>query len=208
MIRVAVTGTLGAGKSSVGRLFEEWGALRVDADELARRAVAPGTPGLEEIRREWGEEVLGEDGALDREAMRRLVFRDSSARERLERIVHPEVARLLEERFREAEREGAEVAVAEIPLLFEEGLEEEFELVVAVDAPRDERRRRIIRERDLEPETFDAMEAAQWPGGRKRRAADYVIVNDGGEEELEEEARRVWEAIASRAAAGRPGRSG
>lgn len=202
MIRVGLTGTLGAGKSTLARLFEDWGAWRLDADELAREAVRPGSPALEEIREEWGDGVLDEDGGLDRGEMRRRVFGDADARRRLEAIVHPEVRRLREERMEEARRAGAEVVVGEVPLLLETGMEDEFDVVVVVDAPADVRRRRVAGERDLDAETFRAIEAAQWPADRKREAADHVIENDGDLRELERGARRVWEAVAGPAGDG------
>lgn len=202
MIRVGLTGTLGAGKSTVGRLFERWGALRVDADRLAREAVEPGRPALQEIEARWGEAVAGDDG-LDRDVLREIVARDPEARRELERIVHPEVRRLMERRLREAEEEGVAVAVVEIPLLFENELEDRFDLTVAVDAPRRQRLERVREERDLPEEQFDAMEGAQWSGERKRRAADLSIRNDGTLEQLEAAARRVWTRIHD--AAGREG---
>lgn len=201
MIRVGVTGTVGAGKSSVARLFESWGARRVDADELAREAVRPGSAALDEIRREWGDEVLDEEGALDRAAMRRRVFGDDEARRRLEEIVHPEVRRLRRERLEEAREAGAEVVVGEVPLLLETGMADEFDVVVVVDAPRDVRRRRILEERGVDAGTFEAIDAAQWPAERKRGAADHVIENAGSLQELEAEARRVWTAVVGEAGA-------
>lgn len=202
MIVVGITGTVGAGKSTVGRLFERWGAWRVDADELAREAVAPGSRALEEIRDAWGEAVLDEEGGLDRAALREVVFADPRARERLESIVHPEVRRLREERLREARDAGAEIVVAEVPLLLETGMEDEFDLVLVVDAPREDRLERVRSDRGVSADTFEAIEAAQWPAGRKRRAADLVVENDGSEEELEAAARRAWEAIRGRAGDG------
>lgn len=196
MIRIGLTGTLAAGKSTVADFFEAWGAWRVDADALAREAVEPGSRALAAIRREWGDEVLREDGRLDREAMRSRVFGDAEARRRLEEIVHPEVGRLRDERVRDAEASGAEVVVSEVPLLLEKGLEDDFDVVVVVDAPRAERRRRAADERDLDARTFEAMEAAQWPADRKRAGADQVIENDGSVDELEGKARAVWERVA------------
>lgn len=198
MIRVGVTGTVGAGKSTVARLFERWGAWRVDADELAREAVRPGAPALEEIRRTWGDEVLDERGELDRAAMRSRVFGDADARRRLERIVHPEVRRLRRERLEEAREAGAGVVVGEVPLLLETGMEDEFDVIVVVDAPREIRRRRLARERGVDDGTFEAIERAQWPAPRKREAGDYVIENAGSLEELESSARRVWEDLAGK----------
>lgn len=198
MLEVGLTGTVGAGKSTVGRLFESWGACRVDADRLAREAVAPGSRGLAEVREAFGEKVIDAEGALDREAMRRRAFADPDVRRRLEAIVHPEVRRLKEERAEEARAGGCEVLVAEVPLLLEGGMEDDFDLVVVVDAPREQRRRRVEEERGLDRETFEAIEGAQWPAERKRSAADVVIVNDGTLDRLEAEARAVWEAIQRR----------
>lgn len=196
MIVVALTGTPGAGKSTVGRLFEAWGARRVDTDELARRAVRPGSPALAEIAEAFGEEVLADDGQLDRMALRGEVFADPEARRRLEEILHPVILDLVEERLRAARREGGEIAVVEVPLLFEKDLREPFDVVVAVDAPRELRWERISESRGLGRDAFEGMEAAQWSGERKREAADLSIVNDGDEASLEARAREVWAEIA------------
>lgn len=199
MIVVAVTGTPGAGKSTVGRLFESWGARRVDTDELSRRAVRPGSPALREIAREFGDEVLADDGQLDRTTLRAAVFADPGARRRLEEILHPVILGLLEERLQEARRDGVEVTVVEVPLLFEKELQGPFDVVVAVDAPRELRWERISESRGLGREAFEGMEAAQWSGERKRKAADLVIVNGGDEDTLEARAREVWNELRRRA---------
>ena len=195
MILVGLTGTVGAGKSTVGRLFEAWGAWRVDADELAREAVEPGSPALEAIRGRWGDRVLNDDGSLDRAAMREEVFGRPEERELLEAIVHPAVRDLRGRELEAARRAGARIVVVEIPLLFETGLQDEFDRVVVVDAPARVRRRRIVEERGLDESTFEGIEAAQWAAGRKREAADLVIENAGGREELERRARTAWERI-------------
>jgi len=197
VIRVGLTGSLGAGKSTVGQLFEQWGAARIDADLLAREAVEPGTEGLASISREFGSQVIASDGALDRRALRGIVFADAEARARLESIVHPAVDRLREQRMRQAEQGGFEVAVLEIPLLFEKDLRAEFDSVVTVDAPPSIRSARVVSSRGISADEFLAMEAAQWPAGRKRTAADQVIWNPGDREALELDARRVWNAVTS-----------
>jgi dephospho-CoA kinase len=195
VIRIGLTGSLGAGKSTVGQLFEQWGAARIDADLLAREAVEPGTEALAGIRREFGAGVIAPDESLHRKALRGVVFADPDARARLEAIVHPAVDRLREERMRRAEEAGFEVAVLEIPLLFEKNLRAEFDSVVTVDAPQSIRRARVVSSRGITPDEFHAMEAAQWPAGRKRIAADRVIWNPGDREALELDARRVWVAV-------------
>lgn len=205
MIRVGLTGTVAAGKSTVGLLFEAWGASRVDADELARAAVAPGSDGLARIVEMWGDVVLDDEGGLDRAAVRRLVFADDAARSALERIVHAEVRRLRDKwRAGEVER-GAAVLVEEIPLLFETGQAAGYDSVVVVDAPVAERRRRAQVSRGWTGEEFDAIDASQMPADEKRDRADHVIVNDADREALERAARSVWEILSNRARIDVPG---
>jgi dephospho-CoA kinase len=195
LIHLGLTGTIGAGKSTVGELFESWGARRIDADALARRAVEPGTPTLEQIRREFGNEVLREDGSLDRAAMRAIVFANPRELARLESIVHPVVDRRRASMLAAASADGAPVAVLEIPLLLEKNLVGEFDAVIVVDAPVELRRARVCGDRAITTEEFRAMDAAQWDGDRKRAAADHVIWNDGDRAELEADARAVWDAV-------------
>jgi dephospho-CoA kinase len=201
MIRVGLTGSLGAGKSSVGDLFASWGAERIDADLLAREAVEPGTDGLARIAEQFGEGMLSPDGSLDRQAMRRVVFADAEARARLETIVHPIVDRLRAERLDRAIEQGATVVVLEIPLLFEKGLQGEFDAVVTVDAPASVRKERVMAARGVTPEEFDAVEEAQLAPDTKRRGAHRVIWNPGSREALERDARRVWRWIEEGSAA-------
>ena len=200
MIRIGLTGTIGAGKSTVGDLFEMWGARRVDADVLAREVVEPGQPALEAIRKTFGTGVLRPDGSLDRVALRGIVFEDIGALRRLEAIIHPAVDRLRTALLIAAEAEGAGVAVLEIPLLFEKDLQDEFDAVVVVDAPEDVRRKRACDARGLTPDEFSAMDGAQWSGERKRVSADHVIWNDDDLPSLESEARDVWDAVTAASA--------
>ena len=195
MIRIGLTGTIGAGKSTVGGLFERWGAFRIDADLLAREAVEPGTPALSQIKHVFGDAVLLPDGSLDRAALRRIVFDDPEALARLESIVHPAVDRLRANLLDEARAAGARAVVVEIPLLLEKDLSGEFDAVVVVDAPVGTRRERVCRTRSITPAEFDAMDAAQWDGDRKRSAADHVIWNDAGLDDLEARSRETWDAV-------------
>ena len=195
MKRVGLTGTLGAGKSSVGRLFERWGARRIDTDALAREVVQPGRPALERVREMWGDRVLAADGSLDRAALRRLISESPAARERLERIVHPAVLELVDARLDQARSEGCGVVVIEVPLLFETGLADRFDLVVVVDAPAAEREKRVLEERGLSAREFRALQDAQMSAGEKRSRADVVVENAGTLDDLEQEARRAWKRI-------------
>jgi dephospho-CoA kinase len=198
MFRVGLTGSVASGKSSVTRVWARLGATIIDADELARRAVAPGTPGLERVVEAFGPDIL-QDGTLDRAAMRRKVFSDPAARQRLEAIVHPEVGRLRDEEEARLAAEGAPVVVHDIPLLFEVGLAAQFDVVVVVDAPETVRADRLARERDLSPEEISGLMASQMSDAEKRARADIVIENSGTLEELEAGAEAAWAEITRRA---------
>jgi len=197
VIRLGLTGTIGAGKTSVARLFEGWGAHRIDADALAREAIDAGTAGEAAVIRLFGSTVVAPDGRIDRAALRTIVFTDPEAREALESIVHPEVDRLRAARLADAERQGADVVVVEVPLLFEKAVESDFDVLIVVDAPLDLRRRRVTAERGLSGEMFDAINAAQWSGERKRRGATCVLWNDGDLADLHAKARAIWEELSA-----------
>lgn len=201
MLRVALTGNVGAGKTEVGRLFEDWGARVVDTDVVAREVVQPGSPALARIREIWGEQVIADDGGLDRAVMRRLVFADPGARRDLEMILHPTILARVRVLMDHAEAEGAEVFVAVVPLLYETGLDAEFDYVVLVDSPLDQRIQRIVGNRDVSEEEARRIAAAQMPAADKRRLADLVIENDSDLGALEGRARAAWETVRRRAAA-------
>ncbi len=195
MLHVGLTGNIASGKSTVARMLERRGATIIDADILARQAVERGRPAHAAIAERWGESVLLPDGELDRDALRARVFADPSELEALNAIVHPEVAQLRDEALAEARARGDRVVVSDVPLLFERHLVDEFDRVVLVDAPRDVRLDRLVRDRDLS--TTDAMNmiAAQMPAELKRARADHVIANGGTLEELEEQVGVIWEAL-------------
>jgi dephospho-CoA kinase len=198
MLKVGLTGNIASGKSTVADNWRNLGALIVDSDELARRAVEPGSAVLARVAERWGPEVLLPSGELDRGALRDRVFRDPAERAALEAMIHPRVAELRDEEFRRAEEQGARIVVADVPLLFEAGLASEFDLVVLVDAPESVRRDRIVSDRGLDPAEADRMIAAQMPATGKRHLADIVIDNTGSLEDLRADAERVWGEIRRR----------
>jgi dephospho-CoA kinase len=202
MLRVGLTGNIAAGKSSVARVWRSRGATIIDADELSRRVVDPGTPAFAAIAAEWGDRVMEPGGALDRAALRSIVFADPEARERLESIVHPAVAALREDEYRTAVERGERVVVADIPLLFEVGMADEFDVIVLVDAPEETRLMRLVGDRGLELDEAQRMIAAQMPSELKRARADVVIENAGSLVELERRAGEVWDELLVRAGAG------
>lgn len=205
MLKVGLTGNIASGKSSVADVWKALGAFVIDADQLARRAVEPGTAALQAIVAEWGSGVLNDDGTLNRAALREIVFKDAPAKRRLEEIVHPEVERLRNAELRSAAARGEPLVVADIPLLFEVGLENEFDVVVLVDAPEEVRRQRLERDRALPPDDARRMIDAQMPAEQKRARADLLIINSGSREELEARARDAWDELTLRARGGERG---
>ena len=198
-LSVALTGNIGAGKSTVARLFEQWGATLIDADQLVRQAQTPGQPVLNEIARRFGAELIRPDGVLDRSALRARVLSDPAALADLNRIVHPEVHRRRLQLLGEARVRGDRIVVSDIPLLFEADDPGAFDAVVLVDAPEGVRRARLLASRALSREEVDGMMATQLSSTPKRARSDYIIDNDGDLPALERAARTVWEALLARA---------
>lgn len=172
-----------------------YGATIIDADILAREAVAPGTPGLRRIVDRWGGGILSADGTLDRATLRHLVFMDREQLNALNEIMHPEIARLRDLRLAEARARGDSVVVYAVPLLFERSLMTEFDRIVLVDAPRPVRLERLMGSRGIDATEAMHMIAAQMPAELKRARADIVIDNDGSLEQLSHRVRRAWEQL-------------
>jgi dephospho-CoA kinase len=179
-----LTGGIGSGKSTVAALLRERGVPIVDADELAREAVAPGSVGLSEVSRQFGPEVLAADGSLDRKKLGARVFGDGEARKRLNSITHPLVRQLSQARFAELAELGVTLAGYDVPLLFEVGLDAVLRPVLVVAASEATQLARILARDELTEAAARARMAAQLPLAEKRRRADYVLENDGTRAEL------------------------
>ena len=201
MLVVGLTGNIASGKSTVAQLLLEHGARLIDSDVLARRAVEPGTHGLERIVERWGSSVLQADGALDRAALRRVVFSNRTELEALNAIVHPEVERLRQHALSSARKESVQVAVCDIPLLFEAGLEKSVDRIVLVDAPADVRLARLVEHRHISDDEAQSMMASQLPAESKRSRADFVIDNDDTIEALRERVDALWSSLTAEAKA-------
>lgn len=191
-LHLGLTGNIASGKSAVADILARLGATVIDADQLAREAVQPGTPALAGIVARWGPDILRRDGTLDRARLRAIVFSDRAEREALNAIVHPEIGRLRALRLADARSRGARVVLSVIPLLFETGLEREVDRVILVDAPDEIRRRRLVERRGLSTAEAERMMAAQMPATLKRARADFIIDNTGTLEDLETTVMRLW----------------
>ena len=194
-LRVGLTGGIASGKSTVAAMLAELGAVVIDADALAREVVEKGTPGLDAVVAEFGEELLGPDGELDRPAMGRLVFNDDQARKRLEAIVHP----LVFERVVELEQEApaGAVVVHDIPLLAEAGRAGEFDHVIVVDAPPEVQVERMKAERGWTDEDARSRIASQASPEDRRAIATHVIENTGTREDLRKRVAEVYAEVVS-----------
>jgi dephospho-CoA kinase len=199
MLKVALTGNIASGKSAVARIWAESGVAVVRADDIAREVVSLGTPGLQAVTEEFGRAILLEDGTLDRDGLRILVFQDPEARRRLEEILHPLIRVHRGEWIRAQEEGGTHLAVAEIPLLFEKDLQGDFDLNVLVVAPREERLRRIVFDRGIEEGEALRIMAAQIPSREKIARADYVLENGDTLEDLEIRSLALLDLLRARA---------
>ncbi|RIJ59983.1 dephospho-CoA kinase [Clavibacter phaseoli] len=173
---IGLTGGIAAGKTVVADRLAELGAVRIDADRLAREVVEPGTPALAEIARRFGPGVIAPDGSLDRPALGAVVFQDLDARRDLEAITHPAVRALSAARMAAAgEADADAVVVYDIPLLVESGRVDEFDRIVVVHAPREERIRRLVELRGMSPEEAESRIASQAADEDRLAVADVVV---------------------------------
>jgi dephospho-CoA kinase len=195
LLLAALTGNIASGKTEVARIFADLGATVIDADELAREVVRPGTPALAAIASRWGKRVLLADGTLDRAALRSIVFASSAERAELNAIVHPEVRKRRDQLVSEARARGDVVLIAAIPLLFEAGLEQDFDRVILVDAPDDVRLERLVHRRGIDEAEARRMMTAQMPAATKRPRADIVIENDSTLQALRPVVERAWSQL-------------
>ncbi len=197
MLRVGLTGGIGSGKGEVATRFASHGALVIDADQLAREVVAPGTPGLAEIVETFGAGVLRPDGSLDRQLLGEIVFSDAGLRGRLNAIVHPRVG----DRMREIEQAAgkADVIVHVIPLLVENGLAGTFDVVVVVDAPPAAQVDRLVSTRGMTRSQALARMSAQVTREERLAAATLVVDNSGSLDDLDGQVAALWAELSRRA---------
>lgn len=201
LLRVALTGGIATGKSVCLRRFAQLGAPVIDADVVSRDVVAPGTPALAAIIARFGPELLLAHGSLDRAAMGRLVFADATARRDLEAIIHPAVYEVIDGWFDDRradprDAQGASVAIADIPLLYETGHERRFDRVVVAACSPAQQFERLMARGAITAEDARLRIASQHPIEHKRAQADLVIDTSGTIDETIANVDRAWQWLA------------
>ena len=195
MYLVALTGGIAAGKSTVAKRWVENGAIEIDADDLAREVVEPGSTGLQQVTEAFGASVLAESGELDRKALAKIIFEDPEKRELLNSILHP----LIRQRTRELleQLRNEEIVVYSVPLLVETSVDHDFNLVVTVEAPEDEQIRRLVTSRGLsEIEAISRIASQAKPVERAARA-DRILNSNQDLNLLLRDADKLWQEIQS-----------
>lgn len=195
VLKVAVTGGAGSGKTLVCYRLKELGIKVISSDSLAREAVAPGSTAHEKIFNYFGERILLSDGMLNRQMLRRIIINDDAARISLERFIHPEISKLMQQKMAQAELEGDRVVVIEVPLLFELGMEEQFDLVVVVSADRKLRVKRLVDRDNVSRDEAEKLINVQMPEEKKVERAEFVLSNDGSKEQLIRSVDRLYEKL-------------
>jgi len=192
---IGLTGGIATGKSAVAAMLRELGAVIIDADQLAREIVEPGQEAWRDIVDTFGREVLREDDTIDREKLRKKIFKVEKARKQLEAITHPRIRALAEQRMAKLAAEEADLIVYEAPLLFENKVHHWLRPVILVACDPATQKRRLRKRDALSEEEVEQHLKAQMPLEEKRELADFVIENDGNLEELRGQVEEVWEKI-------------
>lgn len=191
MIKVALTGGIGSGKSAAGDFFEDLGAVVVDADQLARDVIERGTDGFDELVATFGDEILT-NGILDRSKLGQIVFADLNARKTLEEIIHPRVAEAFEEIVQSSPADS--VIVYQIPILVETKGQDRFDYIITVEATLENRTARL-KNRGLKGYEIDARMKAQASDSERAAIADAVFKNDGDLDQLLRQVENIYEDV-------------
>jgi dephospho-CoA kinase len=195
VLKVAVTGGAGSGKTSVCNRLKELGVKVISADEMAREAVAPGSEALTKIIRYFGDTVLLADGTLNRKILRQMITDDDDARLTLERFLHHEITKLIHKNVVCAEKEGCRLVVIEVPLLFELDMNKRFDWVVVVSADKELRVKRLMERDQTSRDAAEDLISVQMPDEEKVSRADYVVKNEGSMEKLLESVDILFKSL-------------
>ena len=193
VLKVAVTGGAGSGKTSVCNRLKELGIKTISSDAMAREAVAPNSTAHKKIVDFFGETVLLSDGTLNRKMLRRMIVNDDVARLTLERIVHPEISNLIQEKIASAEKEGFDIVVVEVPLLFELSMQEQFDWIILVSAGHELRVKRLMARDNISRDEAENLLHVQMPDKDKIGRADFVLSNEGSRARLVEAVDFLYE---------------
>ena len=193
VFKVAVTGGAGSGKSFVCNRLKELGIKIISSDVLAMETVAPGSTAHEKIFNYFGAKALLSDGTLNRQMLRRIIVNDGAARLSLERFIHPEISKLMQQKVVQAEQQGNRVVVVEVPLLFELGMEDKFDLIVVVSAARKLRVKRLMDRDNVSRDEAEALLNVQMPDKEKVERGGFVLSNDGSKEQLIRSVDQLYE---------------
>ncbi len=188
---IGLTGGIGCGKSLAAQYFSELGALVIDADQLARAAIERGSQGFDEAVSIFGDSILN-NGDIDRKSLGEIIFKDQVAKKKLEGIIHPYVRRQFEEAV--ASLKADETLIYEIPLLVETGAQDRFDLVITVESDLENRISRL-RQRGMHISEIEARIAAQATREQRVEIADFLIENDGTEDELLRQVENIWDSL-------------
>ncbi|MFC5604397.1 dephospho-CoA kinase [Sporosarcina koreensis] len=194
---IGLTGSIATGKSTVSRMLKQKGYPIVDADEISRLVVEPGSPVLDQIAQAFGADVLLSDGSLNREKLGNLIFNDGAMREKLNGIIHPAVRAEMIRQKEEWLEKGANTIIMDIPLLFESKLQSYVDKIIVVSATPVIQRERLIARNGYAAEEADARINSQLPIMEKEKGADAVINNDGTLDETEKQLNQIllkWDA--------------
>lgn len=194
-MKVGLTGGIGAGKSTVADLFSQKGAVVIRSDELARQVIEPQTPGFKQVTSRFGNEIINDEGNIDRAKLAQVVFNDDGALKDLENIIHP----LVRERTNQlmSEQTSETIIVNEIPLLLEKKMESLFDFLVIVISSEKNRLERLF-QKGVSEEQAKARMAKQVNDQDRKAAADFLIVNDGNLDQLEADVQKIWQTLQER----------
>jgi dephospho-CoA kinase len=184
VLKVAVTGGAGSGKTTVCNRLKELGVKVISSDALAKEAVAQGSLAHEKIVNYFGKKVLLNDGNLNRQELRSIIITDDVARLALERFIHPEISRLMHLRIAQAKQDGDPVLLVEVPLLFELGMAEQFDVVIVVSADHELRVKRLMDRDNVSRDEAEDLINVQMPQAEKVERAEFVLANDCSKDQL------------------------
>ena len=194
-MKVGLTGGIGAGKSTVADMFSKLGAVVIRSDELARQVIEPNTPGFQKVLSRFGNQILQENGSIDRKKLAQIVFNDQNSLKDLEEIIHPLVRNKTNELISSQTQET--IVVNEVPLLLEKKMEKMFDFLVVVISSEKNRINRLQKRGISEPEAKKRM-SLQVSDEVRKSSADFLITNDGNIDQLEADVAKVWQALLER----------